>query len=201
MTTPGQGRRSAERAFSLLEMIVAVSIAVILAALAIPAISTGAKKAQSAKCAGNLRQLFLGISNYAVDNQNAVPSVAPADLWHRKIWPYIKTDSTEALWPNTGAGAAAIYLCPAGHDLAFEGVSYAINENIFGKKMLSSSKIFLLMDFNTYKAAGTQPNLDARLQGRHSGADNFLFQDGHIEPRKRSDVPSREQDAAAWGNL
>ena len=195
----GHRQRSTERAFSLIEVLVVVSIALVLAALAVPLLNASSKRAQSTKCASNLRQLFQGIANYAIDNQNGVPSVEQSDLWHRKIWPYIQGDSTEALWPSTGKGAAGIYVCPSDRDSIFAGVSYAINENIFGKKLTANPKVFLLMDFNTYKVAGTQPNLDARLKGRHSEKDNFLFQDGHIEARKRSDVPTRDQDPKAWG--
>lgn len=186
--------------FTLIELLVVVAIISILAAFGIPALSAGIERSRAVKCINNLRQLHQGIVAYASENQNAVPAVDIArDLWHHKIWPYIQNGASEAQWPNTGKGSAAIYLCPSDHDTVNVGLSYGMNQNIYGKKMLLSSKIVLLMDFNTYAVGGTAVNLDARLIARHAGRDNLLFQDGHIEARKRSEVPSRDQDPGFWG--
>lgn len=191
--------RGNEVGLSLIEILIVITIVSILVALALPALRGSVERAKTAKCTNHLRQLHQGVLAYAADNQNSIPAVATTDLWHRKIWPYIHSSATEAQWPTTGAGTAGVYLCPSDHDSVNPGISYAMNQNVYGKKLLSSARILLLMDFNTYGASGSAANLDARLKGRHAHRDNFLFQDGHVETRNRSDVPSRDQDPALWG--
>lgn len=61
------------RAFSLIELIVAISIIVLLIALLLPVISTARYHARTAVCASNLRQVGLGLFAYAADARGAYP--------------------------------------------------------------------------------------------------------------------------------
>jgi len=55
----------ARRAFTLLECLVAISIIGVLLALLIPAVQSAREMARKAQCLNNLRQIGLGLSNYA----------------------------------------------------------------------------------------------------------------------------------------
>jgi prepilin-type N-terminal cleavage/methylation domain-containing protein/prepilin-type processing-associated H-X9-DG protein len=64
--------RPIRRAFTLVELLVVISILSVLVALLIPAVALIHQHVQSAKCLSNLRQIGLAVSNYAVDNENCL---------------------------------------------------------------------------------------------------------------------------------
>lgn len=66
---------SRTRAFTLVEILVVIGIIAILIGILLPSLSKARKSAEAAVCMSNLRQLALGVYNYAVDNKGvSVPS-------------------------------------------------------------------------------------------------------------------------------
>jgi len=59
--------------FTLVELLVTISIISILAALLFPALSSARKKAQTAQCQTNLRQLSVTTFMYSQDNNDSLP--------------------------------------------------------------------------------------------------------------------------------
>lgn len=68
------GRRSA---FSLIELLVVISVAVILTGLMLPAMSSVREDARSIICASNQRQLAMAIFMYAREHQDELPYSEP----------------------------------------------------------------------------------------------------------------------------
>ena len=73
------------KAFTLLEILVVVSIIMILAALLLPALSSAKAKGKQVGCMNNLKQLALGSQMYAADNEGRLPENTPAG-WGNNPW-------------------------------------------------------------------------------------------------------------------
>lgn len=69
-------------AFTLIEMLVVVSIIAILAAIALPAFAAALDRSRSAKCVGNLRGIGAAALAYAADNNGRLPPIALSYNWN-----------------------------------------------------------------------------------------------------------------------
>lgn len=112
-------------AFTLIELLAAVAVLGILAALLIPIVPRAQERAQRAKCAGNLRQIAAALFQYAGENNNQLPAVSTEwppnssePTWGRAIWSYAGySDDAFGSPDNDLAGATGvdrnIFHCPA----------------------------------------------------------------------------------------
>jgi len=67
--------RAARSGFTLVELLVTISIIVMLISLLTPAIGRAIAKAESVRCANNLSQVGIAVLNYAADNDNRFPQI------------------------------------------------------------------------------------------------------------------------------
>lgn len=61
------------RAFTLIELLVVASIIAVLAAILLPAVTLVRDAAIASKCTSNLRQVGMGMHNYAQENEGVLP--------------------------------------------------------------------------------------------------------------------------------
>ncbi len=107
-------------AFTLIELVVVIAIISILAAILFPVFASAREKARQTTCASNLKQLGLGMLQYAQDYDEYVPCGTGTSGtllgcgWIGQVYPYIKSvavfqcpDQTGR--PNVAAVKPAVY--------------------------------------------------------------------------------------------
>ena len=103
-------RRSAKNAlpaFTLIELLVVIAIIAILAAILFPVFARARENARRSSCSSNLKQIGLGIIQYAQDYDEKLPSrvyftASGPNSWRTVVQPYVKSTQIFACPSNTG---------------------------------------------------------------------------------------------------
>lgn len=135
----------AQRGFTLIELLVVIAIIAILAAILFPVFAKARENARRASCQSNLKQIGLGIAQYAQDNDSTLPlpggpfttnggaadMAGPLGSWQQRIQPYIKSAQLFSCPSNPNKNKVRDPAIPA-LNYPLINVSYAGNIHYFG---------------------------------------------------------------------
>ncbi len=188
-----------ERAFTLIEMLVAIAIIIILAAILIPSLSSALESARATKDLSNLRQIGTLMQTYLNDKDQVLPTTG--------TWP--GTGVSPVLYPKY-TGSRRVFQSPFDKRSSLETdsapVSYGINTNMYAAspgisgnmlKVVSPAATFFMAPIyggtpqnaaSWTGTAGNAPDLAAgggagETTGTHRSGKkiNVLFCDWHTE--------------------
>ncbi len=187
--------RKTRHAFTLVELLVVITIIAILVALVVPTITSARQKANTVKCLAQLREWGGAVSAFQGDNDGLFPTTN----WYATTAGYV---GQTARWQPGGTpprpGDGSIYSCPSSTAADFPAnapvrVGYAMNDQIYVANRTSGAigvpalrrshlaqptRFIVLFDARTPTAYGGQNDLLFR-HGRTNTA-NALFADGSV---------------------
>lgn len=193
-------------AFTLVELLTAIAIVTLLAALLFPAVARARENGRRASCAANLKQLGLAFTQYCQDTDEKLPLSTDGVAGQGRTggWTYFENFSSPTVFkPELGSlfpytKNAQIYICPSDAEGRSHGQSYASNSCIFEPTVGGSSEGKNLSHFesvSSWMLLGEEGSGDPYtastddgyiLHGinlfskRHFDGSMILYLDGHV---------------------
>ncbi len=97
------------RGFTLIELLVVIGIIAVLAAMLLPVLAKAKERALKIACMSNLHQIGIGLTLYAGDNRDKVPSEAAGGT----AWPWDMPWDAGNLMLTAVGGTPKIFFCPS----------------------------------------------------------------------------------------
>jgi len=197
------------RGFTLVELLVAVAIILILAAILVPVFEQAVKKSEAAACLSNIRSLGMAARMYGDDWDDYLPpALVPAHpsgystCWDRTLDPYLRNSQMYLCVsdpnPTPGPSFTYSYKHSYGLNLALTLVGGYQAASLRRSDLSQPTRLILLFDLNQPNSYGWQPNWGNASQyvaQRHLGGVNFCFCAGNAKWLR---LETTLQDEGMW---
>jgi prepilin-type N-terminal cleavage/methylation domain-containing protein/prepilin-type processing-associated H-X9-DG protein len=215
---PRRPRFLLNRGFTLIELLVVIAIIALLAAILFPVFARARENARKTSCMNNLKQLGIGVLQYAQDADDVYPTTGAAyadgALW--VVQPYLK--STQVLQCPSVNVAGIPSPSSAGYSDYFYNREFGVTQTPLSMATLLKPTLTIL-DGDSLSGASTNRTggcvLDnttgtgtscaaagfARIPvyNRHLDGVNLLFADGHVKYAKVPQGPAISCNAESPG--
>ncbi|OGV49277.1 MAG: hypothetical protein A2017_14775 [Lentisphaerae bacterium GWF2_44_16] len=194
-----------EKFFTLLELLITISIMVLLISLLLPALKKAKESANSVKCLNNLKQMGSGWHMYSDDYDNWILNNS-CNYWYEDLAPYLSNKlpscpSNKALcsWqmqayfpPGRGVYSNYAYNAKLGFINSGLGAYYWYKQSKLAQGRLPTTKIAVICDgaqsyvgatLYSYSTIEWSEQED-RIGHYHNLGTNILFADGHSGRQK-----------------
>ena len=94
--------------FTLTELLTAIGVIALLAALLLPALNKAREKAKEITCTGNLRQIGMASLSYTSDNQDYLPPINNSNHGTRRITVFSQAMRERKLTPTNRAASGSV---------------------------------------------------------------------------------------------
>lgn len=190
--------------FTLVELLVVVSIVIVLLALLMPSLKSARDSVHRISCANNQRQLGQGMNMYASENGDFLPNWVNGDGVYKKLCLAAtgkfkggsKLDKILTCPKNGNGGVTGDYRTPA-YFIIFNGTlpgGGGYTSVRITKARTPSKTVYLGESSGNYTSLGSALSSDRIDWINHINKANFLFLDGHV-----SSVNRRDKDDFIWG--
>jgi len=166
-------------AFSLVELLVAIAIIGILAALALPVLNRAEESGRSTACVSNLHQIGVALQIYVDANNNTLPIMRDAPTDTNAIATNTFPDVDVVL--RNELGNTNVLRCPSDSQGIFQltGSSYSWNSLLNGQN--ANHLVVLGMNFNPHAIPVFFDKESFHALRGPNKAVNYLYADGHIK--------------------
>jgi prepilin-type N-terminal cleavage/methylation domain-containing protein/prepilin-type processing-associated H-X9-DG protein len=160
------------RAFTLIEILIVITIIAALVTLAVPATNSILARSRAARCMGNLKNIGAALNLYLADHNNTMPVLVMARESKDDSQPALETVLAEY------AGSPAVFHCEADTKHLFEttGSSYLWNSLLNGQNVASLEFMGFVKNSSGIPVVSDKENF-------HKYRDpqvNILYADGHV---------------------
>ena len=197
--------RRESRGFTLIEVLVVVTIIAILAGLTMPVLAKARAKGRSAACMSNLGQLGKAMLMYSDDYDGRLPQewYPGSDGYPGALSPYVGNDDVY-ICPEQGEDVYTSYGMPAwaAYEVLWSGAARL--------QTAGSGATTILLAENWYSFYSSRdpvhwpsrwwPELGNIAWERHQGGANYLLADGHVKRLTRAQTYGPECMWWAWAH-